>query len=128
MHPQIISLPHLGASTQEAEQTCAVMAVKQLRDFLEHGTINNSVNFPSVDLPCDYQTRLTIVNLNVPNMVAQISSKIATARLNIVDLLNKSREQIAYTVIDVNGDVNERLLDDIRSIEGVVNVRCLVKS
>lgn len=128
MHPQVISFPHLGASTREAEQTCAVMAVKQIRDFLEHGTINNSVNFPSVDLPEDYQTRLTIVNLNIPNMVAQISSKIADARLNIVDLLNKSREQIAYTVIDVNGDVAENLLADIRSIEGVVNVRCLVKA
>jgi D-3-phosphoglycerate dehydrogenase len=122
--PQVISLPHLGASTREAEENCAVMIVKQTRDFFENGTITYSVNFPAIEMPRSKEgVRLVVANLNVPNMVAQISSKIANAGLNILSLLNKSREDIACTLIDVNAEVNGDLLKEIAGIEGVVQVR-----
>ncbi len=124
-HPRVISLPHLGASTREAEENCAVMIVKQVRQFLENGNISNSVNFPTVEMPRTNQqdARLSIVNANVPNMVAQISSKLADAGLNISSLLNKSRDNIAYTLIDVNKKADEACLKAISSIEGVIQVR-----
>jgi D-3-phosphoglycerate dehydrogenase len=123
-HPRVISLPHLGASTKEAEDNCAVMIVKQVRNFLELGSINNSINFPTVDAPLlQSGMRLAIVNANVPNMVAQISAKLADAKLNIVSLLNKSRDSIAYTLIDVDGEINEDLLQQVRGIEGIAQVR-----
>lgn len=122
--PQVISLPHLGASTKEAEDNCAVMIVKQLRDFLEHGTITHSVNFPSIEISQPVNsTRNAIANTNVPNMVAQISAKLANAGVNILSLLNKSRDQIAYTLIDVNIDVDPQLLHTISLIDGVLQVR-----
>ena len=124
-HPRVISLPHLGASTREAEETCAIMAVKQVRDFLEQGVIVNSVNFPTVEMPINKGARLAIVNANVPNMVAQISTKLAAANLNIIDLINKSRDEIAYTLIDIEGQVSEHLLKEIMSINQVIQVRCL---
>lgn len=123
--PNVISLPHLGASTREAEENCAVMAVKQVRDFLEFGTINNSVNFPSVEMPLKKGSRLVITNANVPNMVAQISTILAKANLNIVDLLNKSREEIAFTLIDIEGTASEKLIQEIRAIAGVKQIRCI---
>jgi D-3-phosphoglycerate dehydrogenase len=123
-HGRVVSLPHLGASTKEAEDNCAIMIVKQVRDFLENGSINNSVNFPTVDAPyLQTGARLAIVNANVPNMVAQISAKLGEAKLNIVSLLNKSRESIAYTLIDVDSDVNETLLKGVKAIQGVAQVR-----
>lgn len=123
-HPKVICLPHLGASTKEAEETCAIMAVKQLRDYLERGTITNSVNFPTVDMsPNLGATRLAIVNANVPNMVAQISAKLAAVNLNIVDLINKSRDQIAYTLIDVSAPVESEVLRQIAETPGVIQVR-----
>lgn len=122
--PQVISLPHLGASTKEAEENCAVMIANEMRDFFENGTIYNSVNFPSIEMARNnLATRLAIANLNVPNMVAQISSKLAKAKLNIISLLNKSRDEIAYTLIDVNADVTDELLREIKEIEGVVQIR-----
>lgn len=128
-HPNVISLPHLGASTKEAEENCAVMIAKEMRDFFENGTISYSVNFPSIEMPRNISAvRIAIANINVPNMVAQISSKLAQAGLNIVSLLNKSRDEIAYTLIDVNADVSDVLLKDIASIEGVVQVRKLMPS
>ncbi len=123
-HPSVISLPHLGASTKEAEENCAVMIVKQMRDFLETGTISNSVNFPSIEMTKNSGTvRLAISNTNIPNMVAQISSKLANAKLNIVSLMNQSRDDIAYTLIDVSADVNDGLMKDIAGIKGVLQVR-----
>lgn len=123
-HPRVISLPHLGASTKEAEENCAVMIVNQVREFLENGAIINSVNFPTVDVPPhNSEVRIAIVNANIPNMVAQISAKLAEAKLNIASLLNKSRDDIAYTLIDVNGTVNEAVLANIAKIEGVKQVR-----
>jgi D-3-phosphoglycerate dehydrogenase / 2-oxoglutarate reductase len=123
-HSRVVSLPHLGASTKEAEDNCAIMIVKQVRDFLENGSINNSVNFPTVDAPfLQTGARLAIVNANVPNMVAQISAKLAEAKLNIVSLLNKSRESIAYTLIDVDGDITDALLKGVKDIQGIAQVR-----
>ena len=105
-HPQVVTLPHLGASTGEAEENCAVMVAEQLRDFLENGNIRNSVNFPEAVLPrVPNTTRLAIANSNVPNMVGQISTCLAGAQLNIADLLNKSRGEYAYTLIDADGAV-----------------------
>jgi D-3-phosphoglycerate dehydrogenase len=123
-HPRVITLPHLGASTAEAEENCAVMVVEQLRDFLENGNIRNSVNYPEAVLPrVPNTTRLSVANLNVPNMVGQISTCLAAQGINIADLLNKSRGEYAYTLIDVDGTVGEELLEKIRSIEGVLTAR-----
>lgn len=124
-HSQVISLPHLGASTKEAEENCAIMIAKQVRDYLETGAITHSANFPTIEVPHHSGYRLSIVNANVPNMVAQISSKLATAGLNILSLLNKSRDDIAYTLIDVNTEINDIVLKEIANIEGVVQLRKL---
>lgn len=126
-HPAVISLPHLGASTKEAEGNCAVMIAKQVRDFLEHGAIYNSANFPTVEAAPHYHgIRLAIVNANIPNMVAQISAKLATAGLNILSLLNKSRDDIAYTLLDVQGEVTHAVMKEIAGIEGVIQLRQLL--
>ncbi len=125
-HPAVINLPHLGASTREAEENCAMMIANQIRQFLELGTITNSVNFPTVEAPAlTGVTRLAIVNANIPNMVAQISSVLASAKLNIVGLLNQSRNDIAYTLIDINNDVPIQVLKQLAAIQGVMQVRVL---
>jgi D-3-phosphoglycerate dehydrogenase len=125
-HPKVVTLPHLGASTGEAEENCAVMVAEQVRDFLENGNIKNSVNYPEAVLPrVPHTTRLAIANRNVPNMVGQISTCLATARFNIADLLNKSRGECAYTLIDIDGEVSEEVLARIRAIEGVLTARIL---
>lgn len=122
--PSVITLPHLGASTIEAEENCAVMLAKQMRAFLETGAIMNSVNFPDVDVPQNYKgVRIAVVNANIPNMVAQISSALASASLNILGLINKSRDDIAYTLLDIEGDVPAAVLKDIAKIDGVKQVR-----
>ncbi|HEY8507934.1 MAG TPA: phosphoglycerate dehydrogenase [Steroidobacteraceae bacterium] len=123
-HPKVITLPHLGASTVEAEENCAVMVAETLRDFLENGNIRNSVNYPEAILPrAPGATRLAIANSNVPNMVGQISTCLASANLNIADLLNKSRGEYAYTIIDADGSISPELLNRIRGIEGVLSAR-----
>jgi D-3-phosphoglycerate dehydrogenase len=123
-HPSIITLPHLGASTAEAEENCAVMVVEQVRDYLENGNVRNSVNFPEVVLArSEGAHRLTVVNANVPNMLGQISSALASAGLNIVDMLNKSRGELAYTLVDVDQPVPEQTIAGIGAIEGVLAVR-----
>jgi D-3-phosphoglycerate dehydrogenase len=125
-HPKVVALPHLGASTGEAEENCAVMVADTLRDFLEQGTIRNSVNFPEAILPrTGSATRLSIANENVPNMVGQISTALAAANLNIADLLNKSRGELAYTLIDIDGSVPESVVGKMRQIEGVLAVRLI---
>ncbi len=125
-HPRIVTLPHLGASTGEAEENCAVMVVEQLRDFLENGNIRNSVNFPDSIMPrMPGTTRLIIANRNVPNMVGQISTRLADARLNIADLLNKSRGEYAYTLIDLDGQLGTDVLPSIRQIDGVLAARII---
>lgn len=125
-HPQVVTLPHLGASTGEAEENCAVMAADQLRDFLENGNVRNSVNYPEAVLPrLPGTTRLGIANRNVPNMVGQISTALAMHRINIADLLNKSRGEYAYTLIDADGALGPELLAELRAIEGVLAARIL---
>jgi D-3-phosphoglycerate dehydrogenase / 2-oxoglutarate reductase len=124
-HPQVIVLPHLGASTLEAEENCAVMVVEQLRDFLENGNIRNSVNFPELFMPRNGEFRLAIANENVPNMLGQISTCLAGADLNILDMLNKSRGDLAYTLVDVNAPVQPECLRRLAEIKGVLNVRVL---
>ncbi|NLG74844.1 MAG: phosphoglycerate dehydrogenase [Xanthomonadaceae bacterium] len=125
-HPKVVALPHLGASTVEAEENCAVMIADTLRDFLENGNIRNSVNFPEAIMPrTGAVSRVSIANENVPNMVGQISTALADAKLNIADLLNKSRGELAYTLIDLDGPVSESLIEKLRSIQGVLSVRTL---
>jgi D-3-phosphoglycerate dehydrogenase len=122
-HPKIVALPHLGASTGEAEENCAIMVADTLRDFLEHGNVRNSVNFPEAVLPRAGQARLAIANANVPNMVGQISTALAEARLNISDLLNKSRGEVAYTLIDTDAPIPTEVLAKLRAIQGVLSAR-----
>jgi D-3-phosphoglycerate dehydrogenase len=125
-HPRVITLPHLGASTGEAEENCAIMVADQLREFLENGNVRNSVNYPEAVLPrLPNTTRLAIANRNVPNMVGQISTRLAIHGINIADLLNKSRGEYAYTLIDADGAVGEELLTEISAIEGVLSARIL---
>jgi D-3-phosphoglycerate dehydrogenase len=125
-HPKVIALPHLGASTGEAEENCAIVAADTLREFLENGNIRNCVNFPEAVLPrVANATRLAIANSNVPNMVGQISTCLAAAGLNIADLLNKSRGEYAYTLIDTDGAAQAAVVDRIRKIDGVLSARAL---
>lgn len=125
-HPRVVALPHLGASTGEAEENCAVMVADTLRDFLENGNVRNSVNFPEAVLPRLAGTqRLVIANANVPNMVGQISTALAGAGLNIADLLNKSRGDVAYTIIDTEAAVPPDVIARIRAIDGVLAARSL---
>lgn len=124
-HPQVITLPHLGASTREAEDNCAVMVVDQLRDFLENGNILNAVNFPDVEMAREAPFRVGIANANVPNMVGQISTAMAKAGLNIHNMINKSKEEMAYTLVDVDSKVPARLIAQLGGIEGVLAVRYL---
>lgn len=125
-HPKVVTLPHLGASTGEAEENCAVMVADTLRDYLENGNVRHSVNFPDASLPRSAgAARIAIANSNVPNMVGQISTLLAGEGINIADLLNKSRGEYAYTLIDVEGRVPESLLERIRGIEGVLSARLL---
>ena len=125
-HARVITLPHLGASTSEAEENCAIMVAEQMRDFLENGNIRNSVNFPDTVLPrVPGTTRLGVANRNVPNMVGQISTALAAHGINIADLLNKSRGEYAYTLIDADGALGEALLAELRAIDGVLSARIL---
>jgi len=124
-HPRVITLPHLGASTEEAEDNCAVMVADQVKAFLEDGNITNSVNLPEINLPRNGGYRIAVINSNVPNMVAQISTDLGEVNLNILDLLNKSRSEMAVTLIDVDSEPSVETLDKMRAIEGVMSVRCL---
>ena len=123
--PGVILLPHLGASTREAEENCAVMVAEQVRDYLLDGTIRNSVNFPDVILPRESLFRVAIANANVPNMVGGISHEMAIAGLNIATMTNKSRKELAYTLVDVDSDVPDSVIKAIGDIDGVLMVRYL---
>ncbi len=122
----IIPIPHLGASTAESEENCAVMAVEQVKEYLENGNIKNSVNFPNAILPRNgADNRIIIANKNVPNMIGEITSVLAENSLNIQDMLNKSRNDLAYNIIDVDGDVTDAVVEELHSIDGVITVRAL---
>ena len=126
-HPNVIALPHLGASTSEAEENCAVMVAENLRDYLENGNVRFSVNFPETVIPRLGAYRITIANANVPNMVGQISTCLARANLNIEDLLNKSHGELAYTIVDLDDRVPDETIAELRAIDGVLALRNLGK-
>jgi D-3-phosphoglycerate dehydrogenase len=124
-HPRVVTLPHIGASTREAEENCAVMVAEQLRGWLEDGNVHNAVNFPEIHLPRNGGYRMAIVNSNVPNMVGQISTDLAQVDLNIQDMLNRSRGEVAVTLIDIDRPPPEETVARLRAIRGVLSVRCL---
>ncbi len=122
---KVIALPHLGASTAEAEDNCAVMVVDQVRDYLENGNVVNAVNFPAVSMARESPWRVAIANTNVPNMLGQISTVMAQAGLNIHNMVNKSRGEMAYTLVDVDSAVDDSVVAKLRAIAGVLSVRCV---
>lgn len=124
-NPKVITLPHLGASTEEAEENCAIMVAEQVRDFLENGNILNSVNFPNVSMPRESAFRIAIANANVPNMVGQISTAMADAGMNIHNMVNKSKGEMAYTLVDVDSEPPQAVIDKIAAIKGVLMVRSI---
>ncbi len=124
-HPRVVALPHLGASTEEAEVNCAVMVAEQVKDFLENGNIRNAVNFPEVVVPRESPHRLIVANANVPNMLGQISEALGQAGINIHDMVNMSRGELAYTVVDTDTPVPPAVLARIVGIEGVLMARVL---
>lgn len=122
-----IVIPHLGASTEESEDNCAKMAVKETMDFLENGNIRNSVNYPNCDMGCrGEKTRITILHRNVPNMIGQFTSILADAKINISDMTNKSKKEYAYTMIDVEGEVTEDVTDRLNKVNEVLRIRVIV--
>jgi D-3-phosphoglycerate dehydrogenase len=123
--PNVVALPHLGASTAEAEENCAVMVVDHVREYLEHGTIVSAVNFPDVDMPREAPHRVAIANANVPNMLGQISSTMAKGGLNIHTMVNKSRGEMAYTLVDLDSPIDDSLVRSIAGIKGVLSVRAI---
>lgn len=124
-HPKVVALPHLGASTSEAEENCAVMVAEQVADYLENGNIQNAVNFPNVSMPRESDNRIAIANANVPNMVGQISSVLAAAGINIHNMVNKSKGDMAYTLVDVDSAVPSSVIQQLVAISGVLAVRNL---
>ena len=124
-HAKVVALPHLGASTEEAEENCAIMVAEQLADYLENGNILNSVNFPNVAMSRESGFRLGVANANVPNMVGQISSLLAAAGLNIHNMVNKSKGDMAYTLVDVDSAVSDAVIQQVAGVAGVLSVRYL---
>ena len=121
----VIAFPHLGASTEEAEENCARMAIKQLKHYLSRGSIRNSVNFPTLELPPVLHKRITIIHENIPNMIGQISTLFAQANTNIENLFNKSRGKWAYTAIDIETDIDDALVEKLQAIQGIIFVRVI---
>jgi len=121
----VILMPHIGASTEEAEENCAIMAADQLQDFLENGNIRNSVNFPTLHLERVTGCRLSVTNDNVPKILGKVLSILADENINVIDMLNKSRENVAYNLIDIDGQVGAGVVDRMRKIDGVINVRVI---
>jgi len=124
-HENIITIPHLGASTPESEENCAIMAVQQVMDFLENGSIRNSVNFPTCELHDPVKNRIVNAHDNVPNMVGQITTALAKHKINISDMVTRHRKSIGYNIIEVEGNLNEEIADEIRNIEGIRMVRVI---
>ena len=125
-HPKVVTLPHLGASTAEAEDNCAIMVADQVKDYLENGNIHNAVNFPTVKMAkINGQHRLTIAHENIPNIIGPITNAIAKVDINILDMLNKSLNDSAYTLIDTDSELPSSVIEEVEAITGVLNVRCL---
>lgn len=125
MHPKIICIPHLGASTYESEENCAVMAVDQIKDYLENGNIKNSVNFPNCSMERNGNVRLLIANMNVPKMIGQITAILSEENINISNMLNRNRDTVAYNIIDIDGDISIEQVEKIKKVEGIIMVRVL---
>ena len=123
----VIAIPHLGASTAEAEENCAEMAARQLKDYLETGNIKNSVNFPDCRMELNGNNRLLIANRNIPNIIGQVTSMLAADRINISDYLNKHKDDFAYNIIDVEADLPENIIDKLKGIDGIISVRIIHK-
>ncbi|HOZ96977.1 MAG TPA: phosphoglycerate dehydrogenase [Niabella sp.] len=123
--PGVITVPHLGASTPESEDNCAVMAARQTKNYLETGNIKNSVNFPNCSMPLSGEQRITVAHMNVPNMVGQITTVLANASINIKDMINKSRGDYAYTILDLEGKTDDDSISKLGEIEGVLKVRVI---
>jgi D-3-phosphoglycerate dehydrogenase len=126
--PGVLSTPHLGASTAEAEENCAMMVADQVMDFLENGNITNSVNFPTISMGRTEGYRIALANNNVPRILGSVLSILADRNINVIDMLNKSRDQVAYNIIDVEAKPTPELLAEISAIEGVTNVRTFAES
>jgi len=125
-NPKVVALPHLGASTMEAEDNCAIMVADQIKDYLENGNIRNAVNFPTIKMAkVPDQFRLTVAHDNIPHILSAITNSIANAEINIMDMLNKSLNDAAYTLVDTASEIPESIIKEIEAIEGVLNVRCL---
>ena len=120
---KVTCIPHLGASTEEAEDNCAVMAVKQLKDFLETGNIKNSVNFPDCRMEFSGTTRLLITNKNIPNIIAQVSTTLAEGGINISEYFNKHKDGYAYNIVDTDSEVQDVLVEKLKTIDGIISVR-----
>ena len=125
---KVIALPHLGASTAEAEVNCVIMVANQVKDYLENGNIVNSVNFPEAKMPRAGEKRLAITHRNIPNMVGQITNAIAEVGINIVDMLNKSRDEVSYTLIDLESEISDITIDNLKKIDGILTLRLLNQS
>jgi len=123
--PNVVPIPHLGASTPESEDNCAIMAAQQLRDFLENGNIKNSVNFPNVEMERSGVQRLCIIHRNIPAMLVNITAQLSGDGVNVENMTNKSRGDFAYTLVDVGSQVEESVIDDIRAIDGIIRVRVI---
>jgi D-3-phosphoglycerate dehydrogenase len=121
----VICIPHLGASTPEAEENCAIFAVRQLKDYLETGNIKNAINFPESSMPLLGKTRIIIANKNIPNMVGQITTVLAKDNINISNMLNQHKDIIAYNIIDVDQHLTPATLADLKKIEGVIMARTI---
>ena len=121
----VIAIPHLGASTEEAEDNCAIMAAHELDDFLKNGNIKNSVNYPNVELPHNGDCRLCIFHKNIPTILSQITSAVSEENINIENFINKSKKDNAYTVVEINGDIPEKVVDKVKAIEGVIRIRVI---
>ena len=123
---KVVAIPHLGASTSESEVNCAIMAAEQVRNFFENGNIRNSVNFPAAEMERNNGARLLVTNKNIPNIISQITTILAQAGINIDNMLNKNKGEIAYNIIDINdASISEEIIAKIKSIEGVFMVRAL---
>jgi len=122
---KILCIPHLGASTPESEDNCAIMAADQVREYLEHGNIRNSVNFPDCEMAPSGRTRITLINSNVPKIISRVTTILGEYGLNIDEMLNKNRGEVAYNIIDVSDEVPQELVDTLKSVEGVVAVRVI---